>query len=99
MDKRGFRRWETTTQGLVRSAVEGSMEADGPVYGLVISGQGLVPYVDPTFRIGADEVAIVIEPYNGTPRMKITTSENFRGCGRQWPRRYHRCPTRGDVQC
>ena len=64
----------TTTQGLVRSAVEGSMEADGPVYGLVISGQGLVPYVDPTFRIGADEVAIVIEPYNGTPRMKITTS-------------------------
>ena len=63
-----------TTQGLVRSAVEGSVEADGPVYGLVISGQGLVPYVDPTFRIGADEVAIVIEPYDGTPRMKITTS-------------------------
>ena len=64
-----------TTQGLVRSAVEGSVEADGPVYGLVISGQGLVPYVDPTFRIGADEVAIMIEPYDGTPRMKITTSE------------------------
>ena len=63
-----------TTQGLVRSAVEGSVEADGPVYGLVISGQGLVPYVDPTFQIGADEVAIVIEPYDGTPRMKITTS-------------------------
>ena len=63
-----------TTQGLVRSAVEGSVEADGPVYGLVVSGQGLVPYVDPTFRIGADEVAIVIEPYDGTPRMKITTS-------------------------
>ena len=63
-----------TTQGLVRSAVEGSVEADGPVYGLVISGQGLVPYVDPTFRLGADEVAIVIEPYDGTPRMKITTS-------------------------
>ena len=63
-----------TTQGLVRSAVEGSVEADGPVYGLVVSGQGLVPYVDPTFRIGADEGAIVIEPYDGTPRMKITTS-------------------------
>ena len=64
-----------TTQGLVRSAVEGSVEADGPVYGLVISGQGLVPYVNPTFRIGANEMAIVIEPYDGTPRMKITTSE------------------------
>ena len=64
-----------TTQGLVRSAVEGSVEADGPIYGLVVSGQGLVPYVDPTFRIGADEVAIVIEPYDSTPRMKITTSE------------------------
>ena len=64
-----------TTQGRVQSAVEGSVEADGSVYGLVVSGQGLVPYVDPTFRIGADEVAIVIEPYDGTPRMKITTSE------------------------
>ena len=64
-----------TAQGLVRSAVEGSVDVDGPVYGLVISGQGLVQYVDPTFRIGADEVAIVIEPYDGTPRMKITTSE------------------------
>ena len=63
-----------TTQGLVRSAVEGSVETDGPVYGLVVSGQGLVPYVDPTFRIGADEAAIVIEPYDGTSRMKITTS-------------------------
>ena len=64
-----------TTQGRVQSAVEGSVEADGSVYGLVVSGQGLVPYMDPTFRIGADEVAIVIEPYDGTPRMKITTSE------------------------
>ena len=57
-----------TTQGLVRSAVDGSVEADGPVYGLVVSGQGLVPYVDSAFRVGADEVAIVIEPYDGTPR-------------------------------
>ena len=64
-----------TTQGPVRSAVEGSVEAGEPVYGLVISGQGLVPYVNPAFRIGTDEVAIVIEPYDGTPRMKITTSE------------------------
>ena len=62
------------TQGLVRSVVEESVEADGSVYGLVVSGQGLVPYVDPTFRVGADEVAIVVAPYDGIPRMKIAIS-------------------------
>ena len=64
----------TTTQGTVRSAVEGSVEADGPVYGLTVSGQGLVPYVNPAFRVGAAEVAIVVAPYDGIPRMKIAIS-------------------------
>ena len=57
----------------VRSVVEGSVEMDGPVYGLTVSGQGLIPYVDPAFRVGVDEAAIVIEPYDGIPRMKIAT--------------------------
>ena len=64
----------TTTQGTVWSVVEGSVEADGPVYGLTVSGQGLVPYVDPAFRVGVDEAAIVVEPYGGIPRMKIAIS-------------------------
>ena len=64
----------TAVQGLVRSAVEESEEADGSVYGLVVSGQGLVPYVDSAFRVGADEAAIVVASYDGIPRMKIATS-------------------------
>ncbi len=63
-----------TTPRPVWSAVEGSVEMDGPVYGLTVSGQGLVPYVDPAFRVGVDEADIVVEPYGGIPRMKIATS-------------------------
>ena len=58
----------------VWSAVEGSVEMDGPVYGLTVSGQGLVPYVNPAFRVGVDEAAIVVEPYGGIPRVKIAIS-------------------------
>ena len=47
-----------------------TMEADGSVYGLTVSGTGLIPYVNPTFRMGVDEVDIVIEEYGGIPRMK-----------------------------
>ena len=50
------------------------MEADGPVYGLTVSGQGLVPYVNPAFQVGVDEATIVVESYGGIPRMKIATS-------------------------
>ena len=61
------------TQGPVRSKVEGAVEADGSVYGLTVSGEGLVAYVDPAFRLGADEADIVIEEHGGSPRMKLTT--------------------------
>ena len=47
-----------------------TMEADGSVYGLTVSGTGLIPYVNPTFRMGVDEVDIVIEEHGGIPRMK-----------------------------
>lgn len=36
--------------------------ADDPVYGLTVSGEGLVPYVDPAFRVGPGRIAIVVEP-------------------------------------
>ena len=47
------------------------LEADGPVYGLTVSGQGLVAYVNPAFRVGIDTASIVVEPYEGAPRMKL----------------------------
>ena len=58
----------TAAQGTVWSAVEGSVEADGPVYGLTVSGQGLVPYVNPAFRVGIDEADIVLEVCTATSR-------------------------------
>ena len=57
--------------GPVRSAVEDLVEADGSVYGLTVSGEGLVTYVNPAFRMGIDEADIVIEEHGGIPRMKL----------------------------
>ena len=54
----------------VRSAGEGAVETDGSVYGLTVSGAGLIPYVNPTFRMGVDEVDIVVEEHDGA-RMKL----------------------------
>ena len=60
------------TQEAVR-AMEGTVEAYGSVYGLTVSGEGLVAYVDPAFRVGVDEADIVLEEHGGSPRMKLTT--------------------------
>ena len=49
-----------------------TMEAEGSVYGLTVSGEGLVAHVNPTFRVGVDEVDIVVEEYGGA-RMKRAT--------------------------
>ena len=46
-----------------------TMKADGSVYGLTVSGEGLVAYVNPAFRVGVGEVDIVVEEH-GIPRMK-----------------------------
>ena len=56
----------------VRSAGEGEVEADGSVYGLTVSGAGLVAHVNPTFRVGVDEVDIVVEEHSSA-RMKLAT--------------------------
>ena len=60
------------TQGPMR-VVEGAVKADGSVYGLTVSGEGLVAYVDPAFRVGVDEADIVVEEHGSSPRMKLTT--------------------------
>ena len=52
------------------SALE-RVEADAGVYGLTVSGAGLVAYVNPAFRVGADEVDIVVEEHSGRARMKL----------------------------
>ena len=54
----------------VWSVGEGLVEADGSVYGLTVSGAGLIPYVNPTFRVGVDEVDIVVEEHSSA-RMKL----------------------------
>ena len=48
-----------------------TMEVDSSVYGLTVSGTGLIPYVNPTFRVGVDEGDIVVEKHGGA-RMKRT---------------------------
>ena len=47
------------------------VEADAGVYGLTVSGAGLVAYVDPAFRMGASEADIVVEEHSGRARMKL----------------------------
>ncbi len=44
----------------------------GSVYGLTVSGAGLVPYVDPAFRVavGQDSVEVVVEALESMPRGK-----------------------------
>ncbi|MCY3790277.1 MAG: T9SS type A sorting domain-containing protein, partial [Gemmatimonadetes bacterium] len=55
----------------VRSAGEGEIEADGSVYGLTVSGEGLVAYVNPTFRVGVDEVVDIAVEEHSSARMKL----------------------------
>ncbi len=45
-------------------------QADAGVYGLTVSGAGVVAYVDPAFRVGVDEADIVVEEHSGRARMK-----------------------------
>ena len=49
--------------GMPVAGAGGPVEADGPVYGLTVSGEGLVPYVDPAFRLRPGRpLSIVVEP-------------------------------------
>ena len=53
------------------AAVEAAGEA-APVYGLTVSGPGLVSYVNPAFRVAADRgsVDLVVETLDSIPRAK-----------------------------
>ena len=55
---------------LPASALE-RVEAAAGVYGLTISGEGLVAYVNPAFRVGVDAADIVVEEHRGRARMKL----------------------------
>ena len=54
---------------MLASALE-RVEAAAGVYGLTVSGEGLVAYVDPAFRVGV-EADIVVEEHSGRARMKL----------------------------
>ena len=58
------------------AAVEGPREADTHIYGLTVSGPGVIAYVDPAFQVGADmaPVDLVVEAVDGRPLMKVATS-------------------------
>ena len=53
-------------------AVVRTEEETAPVYGLVVSGRGLIPYVDPAFRVeaGRGPVDLVVEMLDSVPRAK-----------------------------
>ena len=56
------------------AAVEAAGEA--AVYGLTVSGPGLVSYVNPAFRVEADRgsVDLVVETLDSTPRTKVAAT-------------------------
>ena len=54
--------------------------------------------LDPTFRMGVDEADIVIEEHGGSPRMNLTTDQDFRRCYRRWASRWLRCAVCAAVQ-
>ena len=60
---------------MVRRAEGGG---DGNQDGLVVSGQDIVSYVDPAFRVAADmsPVNLVVEALDERPAMKIVNVNN-----------------------
>ena len=50
-------------------------EAGAPAYGLIVSGPGRVPYVDPAFRVeaGLAPLDVVIEAPSSTPSAKVAS--------------------------
>ena len=80
-------------QAGIRSAGPGEAVAGGgktgaggegetaPVYGLTVSGPGLVPYVDPAFRVetGMPPLELVVEGGGSLPPAKVTSSGGVLG--------------------
>ena len=60
----------------------GGTDGEGaPVYGLTVSGPGLVPYVDPAFRVetGMVPLDLVVEAPGSVPRSKAASSGGILG--------------------
>ena len=71
----------------IKSVAPQPLEAAGQFYGLTVSGQGLVAYVDPAFWVGIDPASIVVEPYEGAPRMKLAAGGVWGDVKQRWPSR------------
>ena len=56
-----------------------SPSGDGPVYGLTISGPGLVSFVDPAFRVEGGPVEIQVQPLSSLPRGKALAGGGLLG--------------------
>ena len=56
-----------------------SARGEGPFYGLTVSGPGLVPWVDPAFRVGAGPVEIQVQPLSSLPRGKVAVAGGLLG--------------------
>ena len=70
-----------------------SARGEGPFYGLTVWGPGLVPYVDPAFRVGAGPVEIQVQPLSSLPRGKALAGGGTWRCWGPWVFRRERCPT------
>ena len=69
------------SSGLEGDSGAGEDGGSAPVYGLTVSGPGLVPYVDPAFRVeaGMAPVDVVIEAPGSSPRAKAASSDRTLG--------------------
>ena len=66
-----------------RGVWDRSLLEAGPVYGLVVSGAGLTPYVDPGFQVpaGGGEVDLVVQRLGGSPAAKRASTPTDRLLG------------------
>ncbi len=57
------------SEGPVSTELGGTEPSDlAQVYGLTVSGQGLIPYVDPALRVGTEAVDIVVASLDSVPQ-------------------------------
>ena len=56
-----------------------SARSEGPFYGLIVSGPGLVPWVEPAFRVEGGPVDIQVQPLSSLPRGKALAGGGLLG--------------------
>ncbi len=65
--------------GAVSDGARASVHGEGQLYGLTVSGSGLVPWVDPAFRVGAGRVEIQVQTLADLPRGKAAVAGGLLG--------------------